>query len=56
MNKLNPNIKIGCSVCDKLLKDELDTGGFKTSEPQYNKVVTIVGPKKKVNGKTVSLF
>lgn len=56
LNKLKPNIKIGCPLCSKLLQDELKSTSFQTSEPQYNKIVTIVGKKKKHSSKTVSLF
>lgn len=56
MNKLNPKIKIGCPICSKILQDELSSSSFKLTEPKYNKIVSIIGPKKKQNGKTISLF
>lgn len=57
MNKLNPKIKLGCPACNKLLQNNLDSSGFKTSEPAYNKIVTIIGAKKKPKqSKTISLF
>lgn len=57
MNKLTPKIKLGCSSCNKLLQDNLQSNSFNITEPKYNKVVTIIGPKRISNkSKTISLF